>query len=134
MGTVGELIQQVGEEDRLILSVGEQKVPESLLEAFKQVNGVTRATFAAQELKSAPGEEDSAELIIERSATGTFKAVRSGQTVDGEITVYAKRGRKALPDLLKLADEAGIEVLSVEVREPDLEAVFLHLTGRELRD
>jgi len=69
--------------------------------------------------------------------------VRSGQVMDGEITVYAKRGRKALPALLQIADEMGVEVLSVEVRvevlsvevrEPDLEAVFLHLTGRALRE
>jgi ABC-2 type transport system ATP-binding protein len=39
-----------------------------------------------------------------------------------------------LPDILHMADEAGIEIQSVEVREPDLEAVFLHLTGRGLRD
>jgi ABC-2 type transport system ATP-binding protein len=29
---------------------------------------------------------------------------------------------------------AGAIVRSVEVAEPDLEAVFLHLTGRALRD
>jgi ABC-2 type transport system ATP-binding protein len=52
----------------------------------------------------------------------------------GKITVYAKRGRRALPDLLKIISEAGIDVMSVEVREPDLEAVFLQLTGRALRD
>jgi ABC-2 type transport system ATP-binding protein len=56
------------------------------------------------------------------------------EATDGKITIYAKRGRKALPEVLRIADDAGIEVFSVEVREPDLEAVFLHLTGRELRD
>jgi ABC-2 type transport system ATP-binding protein len=54
--------------------------------------------------------------------------------MEGAITVTAKRGRKALPDLLRIADEEGVDILSVEVREPDLEAVFLHLTGRALRD
>jgi ABC-2 type transport system ATP-binding protein len=73
-------------------------------------------------------------LVVEKTSTGTFKAVQSGEVMNGAITVYAKRGRKALPDLLRIANEAGIEVLSVEVREPDLEAVFLHLTGRELRE
>ena len=58
----------------------------------------------------------------------------SSRAAEGAITVYAKRGRKALPELLRVADELGIEIYSVEVREPDLEAVFLHLTGRELRD
>jgi ABC-2 type transport system ATP-binding protein len=134
MGTVGELIQKVGEEDRLIFDVGEQQISEDLLVKLRQVTGVTKATYQTIELKSMPGAEDSAELVVQKRSTGTMAVVRSGQIKDGEITVYAKRGRKALPELLRLADEAGISILSVEVREPDLEAVFLHLTGRALRE
>ncbi len=39
-----------------------------------------------------------------------------------------------LPELLRTAADAGVAVSSVEVSEPDLEAVFLHLTGKALRD
>ena len=53
---------------------------------------------------------------------------------EAQITISAKRGRKALPDVIQLTEAAGIEVQSVTVQEPDLEAVFLHLTGRALRD
>lgn len=53
---------------------------------------------------------------------------------EGQITISAKRGRKALPDVIQLTEAAGVEVQSVAVQEPDLEAVFLHLTGRALRD
>jgi hypothetical protein len=28
----------------------------------------------------------------------------------------------------------GIKIHSIDIREPNLEAVFLHLTGRALRD
>jgi ABC-2 type transport system ATP-binding protein len=134
-GTVGDLIQKVGEEDRLIFSVGEQKIPDTLLERFKaEVPGVTRAEYAAVELHAAPGTEESAELVVDKTGSGTFRAVRSGQVTEGSVTVYAKRGRKALPALLNIADQMDVEILSVEVREPDLEAVFLHLTGRALRD
>ncbi|MBZ0287177.1 MAG: ABC transporter ATP-binding protein, partial [Anaerolineae bacterium] len=129
MGTVGELIQKVGEEDRLVLSVGDQKV-DSVLDKFQAVTGVTRAEYKAVDTLTAL--EESAK--IEKTASGTFRAVGSKATIDGKITIYAKRGRKALPEVLRIADDAGIEVFSVEVREPDLEAVFLHLTGRELRD
>jgi ABC-2 type transport system ATP-binding protein len=52
----------------------------------------------------------------------------------GLIRVRAKRGRRALRHVLKALEDAGVEVQSVEVREPDLEAVFLKLTGRALRD
>ena len=119
IGTVGELIQKVGEEDRLIFDVGDQTVPDALLETIKtSVDGVTSATYSQRQIKS----EDSAE-----GATATTPA-------DGIVTVFAKRGRKALPDIIRVANEAGLDILSVAVREPDLEAVFLHLTGRALRD
>jgi ABC-2 type transport system ATP-binding protein len=112
LGTPGDLIQQVGEQDRLILKVGDAVVSDKLLEQIRTtVEGVTQAIF------DPPGEE------------GENKA-----NISGLIIVNARRGRKALPFILHLADEAGIEIESVEVREPDLEAVFLHLTGRALRD
>ena len=36
--------------------------------------------------------------------------------------------------LLQTSAAAGVEVSAVEVTEPDLEAVFLQLTGKALRD
>jgi ABC-2 type transport system ATP-binding protein len=110
-------------------------VPDSLLERFKtEVTGVTNADYKALDYHEASSTESSAELVVDKTDTGTVRAVHSGQVTNGAITVYAKRGRKALPDLLRITNDAGIEVFSVEVREPDLEAVFLHLTGRELRE
>ncbi len=112
LGTSGELIQQVGEQDRLVFKVGQAQVSETLLEHIRtSVEGVTRVIF------DPPGE-----------------AGESKTNVSGLIVINATRGRKALPFVLHLAEESGIPVESVEVREPDLEAVFLHLTGRALRD
>ncbi len=99
LGSTGELIQMVGEQDHLQLRVGEQEVPAAMIEKYGQIEGVTHV---AQQ--------------------------------DGEIMVTAKRGRKALPDLIHLANEAEIDISSVSIQEPDLEAVFLHLTGRALRE
>jgi ABC-2 type transport system ATP-binding protein len=42
--------------------------------------------------------------------------------------------RTRLPALLQEVAGASVAIKSVEVAEPDLEAVFLHLTGRALRD
>ena len=39
-----------------------------------------------------------------------------------------------LPALLTRITEAGGSVSGVEIEEPNLEAVFLHLTGKALRD
>jgi ABC-2 type transport system ATP-binding protein len=112
LGSQGDLIQQVGEEDRLYFKVDESTIPGTLLQRMEsEVEGVTRANY------DPPGEEG-----------------EDPANPGGKITVHAKRGRKALPELIQLTGEAGIEIQSVEVREPDLEAVFLSLTGRELRD
>jgi len=46
----------------------------------------------------------------------------------------AADARTLLPEIIAIAADAGIVVSSVEVSEPDLEAVFLHLTGKALRD
>ncbi len=39
-----------------------------------------------------------------------------------------------LPGLLARIREAGGQVSDVEVRAPSLHSVFIHLTGRELRE
>jgi len=112
LGEQGDLIQQVGEQDRLVFDVGEQPVDEKLLGRMQaEIGGITAAFY------DPPGEggEDPA-------------------NTSGKIVVTARRGRKALPGLIQLADDAGVEIHSVAVREPDLEAVFLDLTGRALRD
>jgi ABC-2 type transport system ATP-binding protein len=113
-GTLGDLVQRIGEEDRITFKVGAQRVADELLQSLRtQVEGITSATYEQVTL----GEQS--ETVAER---------------DGVILIKARRGRKALPKLLEIANDAGLEVLSVEVREPDLEGVFLHLTGRALRD
>lgn len=133
LGTVGELTEQVGEEDRLIFSIGNQTLDEPILGKIEnEVEGVTEARYDVVNLVTqGVGDNDS---VVDKRSTSSVAMVRSGQTQEGLITVRAKRGRRALPDIIKLANEANIDILSVEVREPDLEAVFLHLTGRALRD
>lgn len=140
LGTQDELTRQVGEEDRLVISVGEQKVADSVLRQLEnEVEGVTRALYEAVDLTAPPesaasADADQDEPATERRASGSMVAIRSGQTVDATITVYVKGGRKTLPRILNIIEEHDIEIQAIEVREPDLEAVFLHLTGRALRD
>jgi ABC-2 type transport system ATP-binding protein len=53
---------------------------------------------------------------------------------DGRVLVSTASGSRLLPPLLQGLLNAGVEVRSVEVVAPNLGAVFLHFTGRELRD
>jgi ABC-2 type transport system ATP-binding protein len=50
------------------------------------------------------------------------------------VTVFAKAARQLVGDVVTTAMAAGAEILSVDVEEPNLETVFLQLTGRTLRD
>ncbi len=53
---------------------------------------------------------------------------------DGQLTVLARDSNVALPHLFEASNRAGVRIGSVAIREPNLETVFLHLTGRALRD
>jgi ABC-2 type transport system ATP-binding protein len=39
-----------------------------------------------------------------------------------------------LPRLFDAASQVGVRITSIDIQEPNLETVFLHLTGRALRD
>lgn len=68
------------------------------------------------------------------SAVGVLGNVETASVIDGGIDVVAADGGMALPEILTAAAHAGAHVTSVELAEPDLESVFLHLTGKALRD
>ncbi len=53
---------------------------------------------------------------------------------DHEVLVIVPSSEEALAPVVTRANEAGVRVRSVDIQEPNLEAVFLHLTGRALRD
>jgi ABC-2 type transport system ATP-binding protein len=53
---------------------------------------------------------------------------------EGLVTVLVDDSNRVLPRLFEAATEVGARIASVDLQEPNLEAVFLHLTGRALRD
>jgi ABC-2 type transport system ATP-binding protein len=53
---------------------------------------------------------------------------------DGLITVMVEDSNLVLPRLFEAATQHAARITSVDIREPNLESVFLHLTGRALRD
>jgi ABC-2 type transport system ATP-binding protein len=60
--------------------------------------------------------------------------VREVGLEDGGLRLYVHDGAEALPQLLRLLDREGIELRSISLSEPTLDDVFLHHTGRSLRD
>ena len=87
------------------------------------VGGVDRVTLVA-------GGDVQAAAAVVRAIPG----VRSATPREGGIDLLVVEARRLLPRLLEAVSDDGVTVRSVEVIEPDLEAVFLHLTGKALRD
>ncbi len=87
------------------------------------VGGLDRVALAA-----------SGDLRAGAAAARGLPGVREATPGEGSITLLVVEARKLLPRLLDAVADRDVAIRSVEVIEPDLEAVFLHLTGRELRD
>ncbi len=112
-GTHEELVQIVGELDRIALTINaeaERVLALSLAEVMEQ----WQATEGVHQV--------SATACPERSRR------------DGELTLLVDDSNLVLPRLFESATQVGVRITSVEIQEPNLEAVFLHLTGRALRD
>jgi linearmycin/streptolysin S transport system ATP-binding protein len=92
------------------------------------------------ELVSVVGEGDQVRLLatgnVAKAAAelASHPWVRRASATEQGIDLVVEDARSNLPAILASAAAAGAAVRSVEVTEPDLEAVFLHLTGRALRD
>ena len=56
------------------------------------------------------------------------------KTQNDLIRLYADKAEGLLANAMRLASELGVMVTNARVSEPSLENLFLHLTGRSLRD
>jgi ABC-2 type transport system ATP-binding protein len=52
----------------------------------------------------------------------------------GKLSLTVKNGESFVPKVFEMAQNHGIEISSVSMRKPNLEDVFIKLTGREIRD
>jgi ABC-2 type transport system ATP-binding protein len=102
--------------------------------------GVIRAEGTRRELVSLLGEHDRVSLAghgdLDLAATklAEMSAVDDASARDGGIELIVSNASALLPSILQTASDQGATVTGVEVVEPDLEAVFLRLTGKALRD
>ncbi len=93
-----------------------------------------------RELVARVGQSDRLRVGVSGESAGFAARCRELQpgieviVADGVVEVLASGGRRLLAPIVQAAEAAGVEVTGIEVIEPDLEAVFLHLTGKALRD
>ncbi|RJP49883.1 MAG: ATP-binding cassette domain-containing protein [Anaerolineaceae bacterium] len=78
------------------------------------------------------GENEDPEALV--TALKDIDGVLEVNAIDHEIAVITHAAKDVLAPVVTKANERGIKIHSIDIREPNLEAVFLHLTGRALRD
>ena len=92
------------------------------------------------ELIQLVGEQTRIELTLDvegERVTGTWREVEGVSNVvaeDGHVAALVDDSNRVLPRLFDAANTLGARITSIDIQEPNLETVFLHLTGRALRD
>jgi len=69
-----------------------------------------------------------------RTHYDTSNGANSDTSSDNSADVYADRGGSLVSEIANLASSASVELCDVHISEPSLENLFLHHTGRSLRE
>ncbi|KAA3645861.1 MAG: ATP-binding cassette domain-containing protein [Chloroflexi bacterium] len=106
-------------------------------------NGELIATGTLDELIKMVGEYDTVRLCLDvdgQKIEDVIEPLKSlpevKQVSPGEdcVMIQVPDSENILGDMVGRVTQAGAHIRSLEIQEPNLEAVFLHLTGRALRD
>ena len=53
---------------------------------------------------------------------------------DSSLTLGVEKGDEKIPEIIEIAQSLKLKIKSIDVRKPTLDDVFLHFTGRMMRD
>jgi len=93
---------------------------------------LTQQVGEAETLILHVGENDDSEALAK--ALKDIQGVQQATAADQEVSIVCAEAEDVLAAVVTKANDRGIKIRSIDIREPNLEAVFLHLTGRALRD
>jgi ABC-2 type transport system ATP-binding protein len=102
-------------------------------------NGRIVAEGPPYELKNALGQDL---IYLETADNGRARAVLEGtpnvgavrEKKSGLIATVTDDGTRVLPHMLDALRAGGVEVTGINMKKPSMDDVFIHYTGRELRD
>jgi len=92
------------------------------------------------ELVKIVGEKDRIDMKVNQMSEALLDqwreidGVEKVTALDGTITALVDNSNRVLPRFFEVAAAMKVYITFVEIREPNLETVFLHLTGKALRD
>ncbi len=78
------------------------------------------------------GEEGAAAAL--EAALKALDWIKKFQRHDGVLSLTMEKGERRIPELINFAQDHGVTVDCVHLRKPSLEDVFLHFTGRTIRE
>jgi ABC-2 type transport system ATP-binding protein len=106
-----------------VIKVGVPQVSDDLLAQIAALPAVKEATLIPPPVAPPPAQGESPEQKETRAVTAT-----------PIIKVMAEHSQQAVVNVIGFLNGRNIPLTSIEILEPNLESVFLHLTGKKLRE
>ena len=103
-------------------------------------HGKIIASGTKEELLSILSSENTIHVQLDKrtesfmSKIKTLDSVLQVEVMEDEMKIIAKKDSNLLRDLIYTAEQEEIQIVNYNVEIPSLEDVFLHLTGKTLRD
>jgi ABC-2 type transport system ATP-binding protein len=106
-----------------VIHIGLERVDDQLLAQIEALPGVKEAELTTQPVSPPPSSEEELETK-EREPVDTSPVVK----------IVAEHSQTAIVNVIGYLNQRDINLTSLEILEPNLESVFLHLTGKKLRE
>ena len=120
LDTIKNLIAKLGGG---VIHIGLQHADEALLEKISALPAIKKASIIKTPAPPPTSEAEDTETIEKEREVG------------GElIEIVSENSQKAIVSLIGFLNQEDIQLTSLEILEPNLESVFLHLTGKKLRE
>jgi ABC-2 type transport system ATP-binding protein len=119
LDTVQNLIDLLGGG---VIQMGLNQVDDELLAALSDLPAVKEATVAERPAAPPPAEGEEPKEAEAAPASGVV------------VKIVAEHSQEALVEIIGFARERNLTITSLTILEPHLESVFLHLTGKKLRE
>lgn len=103
-------------------------------------HGQIIASGTKEELKSILSNEETIQIQVEETKSEFRDLLSSQEGVnqvledDAGYNLIVSKGEQLLGEIFEHAKQANVKIIGIHVKTPTLEDVFLHLTGRKLRD